>query len=114
MEFSEAINLVKDAITEIEGKDYDGIIVKILGATNTLDSDKSSHQTHIAITGEQIDIFPFLNASGYFEPNYDSKDDSLKSFFYCRFLSDYIERMLKICIAVIVNQICLNYRIHNI
>lgn len=81
MEFSEAINLVKDAITEIEGKDYDGIIVKILGATNTLDSDKSSHQTHIAITGEQIDIFPFLNASGYFEPNYDSKDDSLKSFF---------------------------------
>ena len=39
------------------------------------------YYTHIAITGEQIDIFPYLNAHGYFDPDYDSKDDSLKSFF---------------------------------
>lgn len=82
MEFSEAIDLVKSKITQTEGKVYDGLIVKILEASNTLDPDRGpTKQTHIAITGEQIDIFPYLNSYGYFDPDYDSKDDGLKSFF---------------------------------
>ena len=82
MEFAEAISLVKSKIADTEGKDYDGVIVKFLEASNTLDPNRGpTKQTHIAITGEQIDIFPYLNAHGYFDPDYDSKDDSLKSFF---------------------------------
>lgn len=80
--FADALNLVTNTIAETEGKEYDGIIVKILKTSNTLDSNReSTKQTHIAITGEQIDIFPYLNAAGYFDPIYEKKDDKLKSFF---------------------------------
>ena len=37
---------------------YDGIAVKLLEASNTLDEGRTTNQTHIAITGEQMDIFP--------------------------------------------------------
>lgn len=80
--FAEALDLVTSKIAETEGKEYDGIIVKKLMASNTLDPNRdNTKQTHIAITGKQIDIFPYLNAAGYFDPNFEEKDDSLKSFF---------------------------------
>ena len=59
MNFLEAIDAVKELIPELQSIEYDGIVVKRLETSNTLDKDRTTNQTHIAITGEQMDIFPF-------------------------------------------------------
>lgn len=87
MEFTEAIKTVKSALhdigSEIQEKNYDGLIVKKLEESNTLDTngDRKTNQTHIAITGNQMDIFPYVRAEGYFGSEYDSKDDDLKKYY---------------------------------
>lgn len=85
MEFGKAISIVREILTvsniQIKDNDYDGIIVKKLTPTNTLKEDRTTNQTHIAITGPQMDIFPYLKAEGYFEAKYNDKDDDLKKYF---------------------------------
>lgn len=85
MNFNEAISIVKDVLrdcgTEIESKDYDGLVVKRLAASNTLDEGRTSNQTHIAITGDQMDIFPYLCADGYFYNGDSIENEDLKKFF---------------------------------
>ena len=81
MTFQEAIIIIKDNLaqigTTISVDAYDGIIVKKLESSNTLDEGRTSGQTHIAITGAQMDIFPYLKADGYFQED----DNTLKKFF---------------------------------
>lgn len=81
--FKNSINIVADILSNIgitiNTDDYDGIIVKKLSPTNTLDPNESSNQTHIAITGEQMEIFPYLRSDEYFNNN--SSDDTLKKYF---------------------------------
>lgn len=70
MNFKEAIEVIKN---ELEGQnilinvdEYDGIIVKKLSATNTLNKrGNKSKQTHIAITGKQMNMFPHIISDGY-------------------------------------------------
>ena len=85
MEFKEAIKIVCDTLaavgTIVSSEDYDGIAVKKLAASNTLDDDRTTNQTHIAITGEQIDIFPYLRSEGYLTGNTDVKEEDLKKYF---------------------------------
>jgi len=81
MTVSEALVILRQNIPEIGDKEYDGIIVKKLEASNTLDDGRTTNQTHIAITGAQMDIFPYLRADGYFNCDYAEKDDSLKKYF---------------------------------
>lgn len=78
MNFSEVYNLILESCPFLGGNSYDGIIVKKLAATNTISDTGSSHQSHMAFTGKQKDFFPFLEADGYFNVGYDSKDDDLK------------------------------------
>nr|WP_202630010.1 AAA family ATPase [Clostridium botulinum] len=66
---------------DINEKDYDGIIVKRLETSNTLDEGRTTNQRHIAITGSQMDIFPYLRAEGYFQQDYTHKDGELKKYF---------------------------------
>lgn len=71
MNFDQAIAAVAAALqakgTEIDTDAYDGIIVKKLAATNTLgDGRGGTHQAHIAITGTQMDIFPYVRSESYF------------------------------------------------
>ena len=70
MNFQDAIKIVKEVLhncgSDIKEEKYDGLIVKKLAASNTLDENRKSNQTHIALTGEQMDIFPYLCAEGYF------------------------------------------------
>jgi len=61
--------------------EYDGIIVKRLEASNTLDEGRTTNQTHIAISGEQMNMFPYLMADGYFQCSYDDRDEQLKKYF---------------------------------
>lgn len=81
MEFSEVLNLIVSSCPFLSGNEYDGIIIKKLAATNTISDTGASHQSHMAFTGKQKDFFPFLNADGYFNVSYESKDDDLKKYF---------------------------------
>ena len=81
MEFSEVLNLIVSSCPFLSGNEYDGIIIKKLAATNTISDTGASHQYHMAFTGRQKDFFPFLNADGYFNVGYESKDDDLKKYF---------------------------------
>lgn len=83
MIFKEAMQIVADALqsvgTRINVDDYDGVIVKKLEASNTLDEGRTTNQTHIAVTGNQMDIFPYLRSDGYF--NNQESDTELKKYF---------------------------------
>ena len=81
MEFAEVLEMILEACPFLKDNEYDGIIVKKLAATNTISDTGSSHQSHMAFTGKQKDFFPFLNADGYFNVGYESKDDDLKKYF---------------------------------
>lgn len=78
MTFQQAIAIVRDVLSQIGSpiftEIYDGLIIKKLEASNTLDEGRTTKQTHIAITGPQMDIFPYLRADGYFVDD----DDELK------------------------------------
>lgn len=67
MNFSEALDIISNIIPECTSKEYDGIMVKKLEASNTLDEGRTTNQTHIAISGEQMNMFPYLMADGYFK-----------------------------------------------
>lgn len=83
MNFNEAIKKVQEVLaltgTTIEEDAYDGLIVKKLEDSNTLDDGRTTNQTHIAITGVQMDIFPYLRSDGYF--NNVESDVDLKKYF---------------------------------
>ena len=85
MDFSEALKKIQAVLksigSDISQYEYDGVIVKQLKASNTLDEERSSNQTHIAITGNQMDMFPYVRADGYFEVGYDKEDLELKKYF---------------------------------
>lgn len=85
MEFGQAIENIKKILkaigTEIDIDDYDGLIVKRLEPSNTLDSGRTTKQSHIAITGAQMDMFPYVRADGYFEVDYENEDVDLKKYF---------------------------------
>lgn len=88
MEFDEAIKIVCNALADtgtiISADDYDGVAVKKLVSSNTLDEGRATNQTHIAITGSQMDIFPYLCSEGYLTGNEDVKEEDLKKFFVGR------------------------------
>lgn len=89
MSFSNAFNIIKDILSNlgvtIKGEnEYDGIAVKKVEASNTLDEGRSTNQTHIAITSAQMDIFPYLRAEGYFSPEFNNRDEELKKYFSLR------------------------------
>lgn len=83
MSFEQVMEIVVDALaktgTNIDPEKYDGVIVKRLEASNTLDDGRTTNQTHIAITGPQMDIFPYLRSDGYF--NDISPDNDLKKYY---------------------------------
>lgn len=81
MDFNEAMDIISNIIPEYERKEYDGIMVKRLEPSNTLDKDRTTNQTHIAISGEQMNMFPYLMADGYFNCNYGERDEQLKKYF---------------------------------
>ena len=83
MDFNSAVSLVVSVLdstgTIIDSNDYDGLIIKKLEASNTLDDNRTTNQTHIAITGNQMDIFPYLRSDGYF--NNIESGATLKKYF---------------------------------
>ncbi|MGL5126497.1 MAG: AAA family ATPase, partial [Fusobacteriaceae bacterium] len=60
----------------IEDFEFDILMIKKLAGSNTL-HESNSNQTHIAITGEQMDVFPYLENYGHLV---DGKKDFKKRF----------------------------------
>ena len=85
MEFEQAINEINRILLKMNIKmnpqDYDGIIVKKLEESNILSDRPHSNQTHIAITGKQMNIFPSVELNGYFTEKYSERNDKLKKYF---------------------------------
>ena len=85
MGFHETFQLISKILEKIGSKvdeeRYDGLIVKKLESSNTLDKGRTTKQSHIAITGAQMDMFPYVRADGYFEVNYEDEDVALKKYF---------------------------------
>lgn len=83
MDYKRACEIVQSTLTKtgisINCEDYDGLLVKILRASNTLDENRTTNQTHIAITGNQMDMFPYLRADGYLDT--ETPDPDLKKYF---------------------------------
>ena len=73
MDFNKSLDIVNEVIPESRNQKYDGLIVKKLEASNTLDEGRTTNQTHIAITGKQMDLFPYLAAEGYFGTDYEER-----------------------------------------
>lgn len=80
MDFNRAIERINNVLYKqeisLDLDNYDGVIVKQLKSSNTLDSGRRTNQTHIAITGQQMDIFPTIENVGYHgsdKPNVDLK-----------------------------------------
>lgn len=77
----EYLDVIRSFLKEIKAdkilnSDFDGILIKKLANSNVLTEGGQSHQTHIAITGESMDFFPYLNNYAYLEattPNIDFK-----------------------------------------
>lgn len=85
MNFEEGLKIIIDSLSDVGvnvAHNYDGLIVKELVLSNTLDSSRSgSKQTHIAITGPQMDIFPYVRADGYLNVDYSLQDNDLKKYY---------------------------------
>ncbi|MGN0465135.1 MAG: McrB family protein [Lachnospiraceae bacterium] len=79
--FQQVATVLKNIGSEVKEENYDGLIVKRLEPSNTLDKGRTTKQSHIAITGSQMDMFPYVRADGYFEVDYDKKDAELKKYF---------------------------------
>lgn len=82
MSFDDYFVIIKNKLKQlcdidIKAEDYDGMIVKKLAQSNTIHKDISSKQTHIAITGDQMSLFPFINPMRQLSAN----DFFLKNFF---------------------------------
>ena len=74
---SKEYKIVEDNLNSIGislKNECDGFIVKELKASNTLDEGRTTNQTHIAITGEQMDLFPYIRAVGYFDNEYNKNN----------------------------------------
>lgn len=99
MTFKEAIKIISETLscagTSINVDNYDGAIIKKLAASNTLDAGRTTNQTHIAITGSQMDIFPYLCADGYFYEENKVADVDLKKYFVIRVPITLYESNLK-------------------
>ena len=95
MEFSTAFKIISTVLSKIGStvgeEDYDGLIVKRLEASNTLDRGRTTNQSHIAITGSQMDMFPYVRADGYFEVDYEDEDSELKKYFVAQ-IPTYLHR----------------------
>ena len=80
--FDEAMKIVERELSKINCSvseyNYDAVIAKSLPRTCLL---RDAGQTHIAITGETKNMFPYVVCEGYFTDQYSDANTDLKSFF---------------------------------
>ncbi len=75
----EVLNEIKDFLGQINASnilnnEFDGILVKQLKKSNILSDENTGNQTHIAITGTDMDFFPYLKNYSYLEAENPDKE----------------------------------------
>lgn len=78
--FKEAINVLK-GFAKVPDNEYDGLIIKQLPSSDTISESGRSHQVHIAITGDRMEIFPAVSAYRYLDCPASEALKELKSYF---------------------------------
>ena len=94
MSFSDVFKSIKDFLLnqngiEIKETDYDSLLVKQLSGSNIL--GEKGKQTHIAITGESMEMFPYIYSKEFIELN----NKEMKNFwhnFYIKGLGEFFYR----------------------
>ncbi len=83
--FYEKLNIVSNALNDIgvqiDSEGYDGLMVKKLPQSDLVSKNRENYNgssTNIALTSSMMDIFPYMDAEGYFKPD---NDTDLKSYF---------------------------------
>lgn len=82
MGFSEKFNTISSILlneynVQINENDYDGYIVKKMAGSNCINKDIASKQSHIAITGNQMDLFPYIYSNQFIKED----NAEMKNFF---------------------------------
>lgn len=82
MAFSEKFNTISSILldeynVQISENDYDGYIVKKMAGSNCISKDIASKQSHIAITGDQMDLFPYIYSNQFIKED----NSEMKNFF---------------------------------
>lgn len=82
MGFSEKFSFISSILSEIYNvqvneNDYDGYIVKKMSESNCINKDITSKQSHIAITGDQMDLFPYIYSHQFIKED----KSQMKNFF---------------------------------
>lgn len=82
MGFSKKFNDISSILLEVynikvDENNYDGYIVKKMSESNCINKDITSKQSHIAITGEQMDLFPYIYSKQFIIEN----NSEMKNFF---------------------------------
>ncbi|MBE6422830.1 McrB family protein [Succinivibrio dextrinosolvens] len=84
MGYQDLLDLIINNYQELSKYNYDAIMVKPLPVTGLYQPRYStSHESHIAVTGKSMDIFPNLSPYGYFDST--PQDKNLKTFFLLNF-----------------------------
>ena len=88
MGFSEKFNTISSILlneynVQINENDYDGYIVKKMAGSNCINKDIASKQSHIAITGDQMDLFPYIYSNQFIKED----NAEMKNFFVFKFRS---------------------------
>lgn len=78
--FKEAINILKGFVM-VPDNEYDGLIIKQLPSSDTISESGRSHQVHIAVTGDRMEIFPAVSAYRYLDCPASEAIKELKSYF---------------------------------
>lgn len=81
--FQEAINILK-RLTAVPNNEYDGLIVKQLPSSDTISESGKSHQVHIAVTGDRMEIFPSVSSYRYHDCLSSETVVELKRYFLLR------------------------------
>ena len=81
--FLEAINILK-RLTAVPNNEYDGLIIKQLPSSDTISESGKSHQVHIAVTGDRMEIFPSVSSYRYHDCLSSESVVELKRYFLLR------------------------------
>ena len=82
MSFYKSLSEIKTILkslcdVDLSVEDYDALMIKTMADSNCLVKNGTSKQTHIAITGETMSIFPYVYQTEYI----DNRDENYKNFF---------------------------------
>lgn len=79
--FDDAVRRIFNVLGVSNENEYDGLIIKNLPDSEIYNPIGKSHQTHIAVTGDRMDIFPAVMAHNYHDVAKEARANDFKRYF---------------------------------